>query len=56
MGLLDDSVYSSTDPKDLQHTYQIELATLICSSASMAASIVVFYWFYRMQKLFRHRS
>lgn len=52
----DDSVYTSTKPRDLSQTFQVRVATLSCSCISMVASVVAFYWFCRMEKRFRHRS
>jgi G protein-coupled receptor GPR1 len=49
------SVYTSVEPHDLYRTYQVRLATLVCSGVSVTASIIAFYWFCRMDKLFRHR-
>lgn len=50
-----DSAYFSTKPRDLQQTRQARIAALSCSSLGVVASLVAFYWFYRMDKLFRHR-
>lgn len=50
-----DSAYTSTDPVDLQRTYQVRLGALACSSVSVVACLVAFYWFCRMEKRFRHR-
>ncbi|KAF2032643.1 hypothetical protein EK21DRAFT_60163 [Setomelanomma holmii] len=50
-----DSAYTSTEAKYLQQTYDIRLASLACSGLSLAACIIAFYWFCRMDKLFRHR-
>jgi hypothetical protein len=49
------SVYTSNDARDLYRTYQVQLAAAACSSVSVAASIIAFYWFSRMDRLFRHR-
>ncbi|KAF2829267.1 hypothetical protein CC86DRAFT_403913 [Ophiobolus disseminans] len=50
-----DSAYTSAEARDLQRTYQVRLVALSCSGASVMASVVAFYWFCRMEKLFRHR-
>ncbi|KAH7394959.1 G protein-coupled glucose receptor regulating Gpa2-domain-containing protein [Phaeosphaeria sp. MPI-PUGE-AT-0046c] len=55
MKLDPNSTYFSTEARDLWQTQQIQLAALVCSGVSVTSSIVTFYWFLRMQKLFRHR-
>jgi G protein-coupled receptor GPR1 len=55
MGLHPRSVYTSTAARDLHRIYQIRVVAIVCSGVSVAASIVAFYWFFRMTKLFRHR-
>ena len=50
-----DSAYTSAEAHDVQQTYQVQLAALVCSGVSVTASIIAFYWFCRMDKLFRHR-
>jgi len=50
-----DSAYTSAEARDLQRTYQVRVAALACSGISVVASIAAFYWFCRMEKLFRHR-
>jgi G protein-coupled receptor GPR1 len=49
------SAYTSVDAHDLHRTYQVRLAALVCSGVSVTTSIIAFYWFCRMDKLFRHR-
>jgi hypothetical protein len=56
MTMAPDSTYNSTDANELYRVRQIRLAALICSSVSLVATIIVFYWFCRMDKLFRHKS
>jgi hypothetical protein len=55
LGFPDDSDYTSIEPHDLQKTRKVRIAVLTCSSVSMAASLVVFYWLCRMEARFRHR-
>lgn len=55
MGLDPTSTYLSKEAHDLYQTQQIRYAAIVCSGVSVATSIVAFYWFFRMQKLFRHR-
>jgi hypothetical protein len=55
MTLAPDSAYLTTDAHAIHQTHQIRLTALICSSVSLVASTVALYWFFRMDKLFRHR-
>ncbi|CAO2654850.1 Nn.00g115830.m01.CDS01 [Neocucurbitaria sp. VM-36] len=52
---LEDSAYTSIEASNLLRTLKVRIAALICSGVSMMASIVAFYWFFRMEKRFRHR-
>jgi hypothetical protein len=36
-------------------TYHVRVAAATCAALSMTASLVTFYWFWRMEKRFRHR-
>lgn len=36
-------------------TRAVQVAAAACAAVSMASSFVAFYWFYRMEKRFRHR-
>ncbi|KAF2451380.1 hypothetical protein P171DRAFT_400850 [Karstenula rhodostoma CBS 690.94] len=38
-----------------QKTYSMRVAAATCAATSMVAAFTVFYWFYRMEKRFRHR-
>jgi hypothetical protein len=40
---------------DDRKTHNVRVAATACAAISMVASFTVFYWFYRMEKLFRHR-
>ncbi|KAH7068839.1 G protein-coupled glucose receptor regulating Gpa2-domain-containing protein [Paraphoma chrysanthemicola] len=55
MALSPNSAWTSADARDLQQTYQVQLSALVCSGLSIVACIIAFYWFSRMDKLFRHR-
>ncbi|KAH7089068.1 G protein-coupled glucose receptor regulating Gpa2-domain-containing protein [Paraphoma chrysanthemicola] len=55
MALSPNSAWTSSEARDLQQTYQVQLAALVCSGLSIVACIIAFYWFSRMAKLFRHR-
>jgi hypothetical protein len=55
MGLPPDSPYLSTDPHALYQVWQIRITAVVCSGMSIMTSLVAFYWFFRMNKLFRHR-
>jgi G protein-coupled receptor GPR1 len=50
-----DSAFTSAEARNVHRTYQVRLAALSCSGISLTASLLVFYWFCRMDKLFRHR-
>ncbi|OAL54346.1 hypothetical protein IQ07DRAFT_266306 [Pyrenochaeta sp. DS3sAY3a] len=49
------SDFISTRPRDAQHTSTVRIVALTCSTIGMVASMVAFYWFFRMEKQFRHR-
>jgi hypothetical protein len=51
-----DSDYTSLDTSDVLRTWKVRVAALVCSTCSMTASLIAFYWFCRMEKRFRHRS
>jgi G protein-coupled receptor GPR1 len=55
MKLSPNSAYTSAEAHDLRQTHHVRLAALACSGLSVMACIVAFYWFGRMDKLFRHR-
>jgi hypothetical protein len=38
-----------------QQTYNVRVVAAACAATSMVTSFTVFYWFYRMEKRFRHR-
>ncbi|KAF2855673.1 hypothetical protein T440DRAFT_535796 [Plenodomus tracheiphilus IPT5] len=48
------SVYTSTEPQDLFRTYQVRVAAVVCSGVSTVTSLLALYWFFRMDKRFRH--
>jgi hypothetical protein len=50
-----DSAYTSAEARNVHRTYQVRLAALSCSCISLTTSLLAFYWFCRMDKLFRHR-
>ncbi|KAF1846645.1 uncharacterized protein K460DRAFT_127804 [Cucurbitaria berberidis CBS 394.84] len=50
-----DSDWTSIEASNLQRTLRVRVAAVICSSFSVVASLVAFYWFCRMEKRFRHR-
>ncbi|EFQ86956.1 hypothetical protein PTT_17753 [Pyrenophora teres f. teres 0-1] len=55
MSSISSSEYTSLDTKDVQRTLKVRIAALVCSSASITASLTALYWFCRMEKRFRHR-
>ncbi|KAF1955716.1 hypothetical protein CC80DRAFT_78023 [Byssothecium circinans] len=46
---------SSTQLFAIHRKWNVQVAAVTCAAVSMATSFIVFYWFCRMQKLFRHR-
>lgn len=48
------SAYTSTTPDDLFRISQVRIAALVCSGVSTGASLLALYWFFRMEKKFRH--
>ncbi|KAF2799030.1 hypothetical protein K505DRAFT_404874 [Melanomma pulvis-pyrius CBS 109.77] len=46
---------SSINLYDQNKTFIIQVTTAICAAVSITASLVAFYWFFRMEKRFRHR-
>lgn len=55
MNFESESAYTSNKAEDLRMTYQVRLACSVCSAISLCASVIGFYWFFRMDKRFRHR-
>ena len=46
---------STTSLYDQARTFNVRVIAATCAAISMTASFVAFYWFYRMEKRFRHR-